>query len=149
MYKCVRDEVSFENVDGLLESDDLTEYSRPSHHRCASHSLNIDNRCAEGGWICSCLQEGLRAVFGKCRSLWGKMGHSSLAAEAVEDVCGLMLLRPNQTWWNFVFLPVERVVWIRKEKGEDASTALSMQQAWLAKVSCCKVNVFFQRNTRR
>ena len=36
----------------------------------------------------------------------------------------------------------------RMEEEGGGRTALSMQQVSLAKVSCCKVNVFFQQNTQ-
>ncbi|CAB3977853.1 ATP-dependent DNA helicase PIF1, partial [Paramuricea clavata] len=42
------------------------------------------------------------------------------AAEVIEDECGLVLLKPNATRWNSVFLAVERLVRIIKEKGENA-----------------------------
>lgn len=61
-----------------------------------------------------------RSTFGKCNALWNKCGRSTLAAETVEDVCSLQLLRPNATRWNSLFMAVERQLRIIKEKGEGA-----------------------------
>ncbi|GAA6095125.1 uncharacterized protein LOC125145657 [Tachysurus ichikawai] len=59
-----------------------------------------------------------RSTFGKCSALWNKCGKSTIAAETVEDACSFQLLRPNSTMWNFLFLAVERLLGIIKEKGE-------------------------------
>jgi hypothetical protein len=53
------------------------------------------------------------------KSLWNKSSRSSQAAEVVEDECGLVLLKPNATRWNSVFMAVERLVRIMKDKGEN------------------------------
>jgi len=49
-----------------------------------------------------------------------KCGRSTLAAETVEDACSLQLLRQNATRWNSLFLAVERLQRIIKDKGEGA-----------------------------
>ena len=40
--------------------------------------------------------------------------------KTIQDACGLMLLKPNATRWNLVFLSVARIVHIMHEKGEGA-----------------------------
>ncbi|XP_033499100.1 zinc finger BED domain-containing protein 4-like [Epinephelus lanceolatus] len=61
-----------------------------------------------------------RSTFSKCYGLWNKCGRSCQAAEAVEDACSLQLLRPNATRWNSMFMAVERLLKILREKGEPA-----------------------------
>ena len=41
--------------------------------------------------------------------------------KTIQDTCGLMLLKPNATRWNLVFLSVGRIVRIMHEKGEEAA----------------------------
>ena len=61
-----------------------------------------------------------RSTFGKCQAIWNKAGRSALAVETIQDTCGLMVIRPVPTRWNSVFMAVERLVRIVKEKGEEA-----------------------------
>ena len=60
------------------------------------------------------------STFSKCNVLWNKWSRSSTAAETVEDACSLQLVQPNATRWNSVFMAVERLLRIVKEKGEAA-----------------------------
>ena len=60
------------------------------------------------------------STFSKCNALWNKWSRSSTAAETVEDACSLQLVRPNATRWNSVFMAVERLLRLVKEKGEAA-----------------------------
>ena len=92
-----------------------------SHQRCACHSLNLvcttDAQHAEDN---SAYNKLSHSTFAKCQAIWNKSGRSALAAETVQDTCGLMVIRPNQTRWNSIFMSVERLVRIIKEKGENA-----------------------------
>ena len=121
------DKVVFEDVsEDLTKAEDSLEYHLPPHHRCAAHSLNlvstVDAEKAENP-----VNKRLsRASFAKCQSLWNKSSRSSQAAEVIEDECGLVLLKPNATCWNSVFMAVERLVRIMK-KGENAVHKLSTE----------------------
>ncbi|KAK9538472.1 hypothetical protein VZT92_003640 [Zoarces viviparus] len=42
----------------------------------------------------------------------------------VEDACSLQLLRPNATKWNSLFLAVERLLSVMKDKGEGTIRVL-------------------------
>ena len=53
-----------------------------------------------------------RPAFGKCNGLWTKCGRPALAAEAVNDVFGIDLKRPNATRWNSMYLATERLVYV-------------------------------------
>ena len=115
------DDVEFQDTFSLLEQDNGLEYQLPKHQRCACHLLNLvatkDADLAEKKETYKRLS---RAAFGKCQGLWNKSGRSHTAAEAVEDKCGLQLIRPNKTRWNSTYMAVERILRIIKEQGEDA-----------------------------
>ena len=118
-------EVVFEDVsEDLTRAEDSLEYHLPPHHRCAAHSLNlvstVDAEKAEN----PVYKRLSRATFAKCQSLWNKSSRSSQAAEVIEDECGLVPLKPNATRWNSVFMAVERLVRIMKEKGECCSQTI-------------------------
>ena len=118
---CLGDGVQFEDVASVLDDDDFIEYRLPGHQRCACHSLNLvcttDAQHAEDNTAYKKLS---RSTFGKCQAIWNKAGRSALAAETIQDTCGLMVIRPVPTRWNSVFMAVERLVRIIKEKGEEA-----------------------------
>ena len=99
--ECVQDGVTFEDVDGLLESDDITEYQLPSHHRCACHSLNLvsttDAQKAEDS--APGYKRVSRAAFAKCRSLWSKTGHSRM--RVVSCSCGPTRLDGTPYSWQW------------------------------------------------
>lgn len=115
------EEVEFVDVSALLNEDDGFEFQLPKHQRCACHLLNliatVDAMRATSN---EAYKKVYRSTFGKCNALWNKCGRSTLAAETVEDACSLQLLRPNATRWNSLFLAVERVLRIIKDKGEGA-----------------------------
>ena len=62
-----------------------------------------------------------RGAFAKCQALWNKTLRSTQAADAVEAECGLVLLKPNDTRWNSIFMAVERLNHIAKTKGENVA----------------------------
>ena len=113
------EEVEFVDVSVLLNEDDGLEFQLPQHQRCACHLLNliatVDAMKATSN---EAYKKVYRSTFGKCNALWNKCGRSTLAAETVEDACSLQLLRPNASRWNSLFLAVERLLRIMKEKGE-------------------------------
>ncbi|XP_057197189.1 uncharacterized protein LOC130558653 [Triplophysa rosa] len=115
------EEVEFVDVSALLNEDDGLEFQLPQHQRCACHLLNL---IATVDAMKATSNEAYKKVylstFGKCNALWYKCGRSTLAAETVEDACSFQLLRPNATRWNSLFLAVERLLRIMKEKGEGA-----------------------------
>ena len=41
-----------------------------------------------------------RSALAKCQALWNKFGRSAKAKEAVEELCGILLIRPVETRWN-------------------------------------------------
>lgn len=116
------DDVEFLDTFSILQEDNGLEYQLPKHQRCACHLLNLvattDADLAEKK--SDTYKRLSRATFGKCQALWNKSGRSHTAAEAVEDKCGLQLIRPNKTRWNATYMAVERVLRIIKEQGEDA-----------------------------
>ena len=118
--QCVADGVQFEDVSSLLDDDDdYAEYRLPSHHRCACHPPNLvcttDAQHAEDN---SAYKKLSHSTFVKCQAIWNKSGRSALAAETVQNTCGLMVIRPNQTRWNSIFMSVERLVRIVREGGK-------------------------------
>lgn len=119
------EEVEFVDVSALLNEDDGFEFQLPKHQRCACHLLNliatVDAMKATSN---EAYKKVYRSTFAKCYALWNKCGRSILAAEAVEDACSLQLLRPNATRWNSLFLAVERLLKILKDKGEGAIRAI-------------------------
>ncbi|XP_047675243.1 uncharacterized protein LOC125145657 [Tachysurus fulvidraco] len=113
------EEVECVDVTALLTEDNGLEFQLPKHQRCACHLLNlivtVDAMKATSN---EAYKKVYRSTFGKCSALWNKCGKSNLAAETVEDACSIQLLHPNSTRWNSLFLAVERLLRIIKEKGE-------------------------------
>ncbi|XP_075941705.1 uncharacterized protein LOC142944090 isoform X1 [Anarhichas minor] len=119
------EEVEFVDVSALLNEDDGLEFQLPKHQRCACHLLNlIATVDAQKATSTEAYKKVYRSTFGKCNALWNKCGRSTLAAETVEDACSLQLLRPNATRWNSLFLAVERLLRIIKDKGEGTIRVL-------------------------
>ena len=119
------EEVEFVDVSALLKEDEGLEFQLPKHQRCACHLLNlIATVDAQKATSSEVYKKVHRSTFGKCSALWNKCGRSALAAETVEDACSLQLLRPNATRWNSLFLAVERLLRIIKDKGEGAIRAI-------------------------
>lgn len=120
------EDVEYIDTAALLNEDDGFEFQLPRHQRCACHLLNLiaseDSFTATSSDAYKKLHH---ATFGKCYGLWNKCGRSTLAAEMIEDVCSLQLLRPNKTRWNSLFMAVERLLRISKEKGEGALRAIA------------------------
>lgn len=112
----------FENVfDDLTEASKCFEYQLPPHHRCSAHTLNlISTTDAEKAAADSSYKRLSRGTFAKCQALWNKTSRSVQAAEKVKELCGLNLIKPNATRWNSIFMAVQRINRIIKEKGENA-----------------------------
>ena len=116
----ISDGVTYHNITNHLDEGMHDEdYDLPSHQRCACHTLQFIATCdadqAEGN---AAYKKLSRASFAKCQALWNKSSRSTLAAEAVQSNCGIALVKPNKTRWNSVFMAVERLVKIIKQKGE-------------------------------
>ncbi|XP_042232596.1 uncharacterized protein LOC121873244 isoform X2 [Homarus americanus] len=62
----------------------------------------------------------VKISFGKCQTLWNKVGRSAVTAETVKAEFKLQLIRPNPTRWNSTFRAVERILHINQNQGEDA-----------------------------
>ena len=113
--------VEFVDMTSILVENDGFEFELPKHQRCACHLLNLVSTVdAEKATANDGYKKLQRSTFSKCYGLWNKCGRSCQAAEAVEDACSLQLLRPNATRWNSMFMAVERLLKILREKGEPA-----------------------------
>ncbi|XP_048097169.1 uncharacterized protein LOC125293344 [Alosa alosa] len=119
--ECDGVEVDFVEVTSILNEDDGLQFQLPKHHRCACHLLNlvstVDAAKANSN---DAFKRLSRSAFSKCYGLWNKCGRSSTAAELIENVCKIQLIRPNATRWNSLFLAVERILRIVKDQGEGA-----------------------------
>ncbi|XP_073720008.1 uncharacterized protein [Misgurnus anguillicaudatus] len=114
-------DVDFVDVSTVLDEDDGLQFQLPKHHRCACHLLNVVST-VDAAKACSneAYKKLSRSAFSKCHALWNKSGRSTAAAEVIEDVCKIQLIRPNITRWNSLFLAVERILRIIKDQGEGA-----------------------------
>ncbi|XP_051551724.1 uncharacterized protein LOC127439583 [Myxocyprinus asiaticus] len=116
--KC--EEIEYVEVAEILAKDDL-EFHLPKNQRCACHLLNlvstVDVDTAQSDETYKRLS---RSSFSKCWALWNKSGRSNKAAEMMEEEYSMQLIRPNATRWNSLFLSVERILKIMKEKGDSA-----------------------------
>ena len=113
-------EVDFVDVTSILNEDDGLQFQLPKHHRCACHLLNLVSTVdAAKATSNDAFKRLSRSAFSKCYALWNKCGRSSTAAELIEDVCKIQLIRPNATK-NSLFLAVERILRIMKEQGAGA-----------------------------
>ena len=115
------DESVFHVYGDLTEATESVEYHFPPHQRCAAHTLNltttVDAEKAEKDPTYKWLTRG---TFAKCQALWNKASRSTRAAEVVQKECDFVLLKPNATRWNSVFMAVERLDHIAETKGENA-----------------------------
>jgi KRAB domain-containing zinc finger protein len=116
------DESTFHDVYGdLTEAAESFEYQLPPHQRCAAHTLNLISKVdAEKAEKDPTYKRLTRGTFAKCQALWNKASRSTQAAELVQEECSFVLLKPNATRWNSVFMAVERLNHIAKTKGENA-----------------------------
>ena len=114
-------ECSFEDVfEGLSQASKGFEYQVPPHHRCSAHTLNlISTAYAEKAEADPCYKRLSRATFGKCQALWNNTSCSVQAAGKVKELSGLNLIKPNATWWNPIFMSIQHLNQIIKEKGEN------------------------------
>lgn len=113
--------VKFVDMTSILDDNDIFEFELPKHQRCACHLLNLVSRVDDEKATANDGYKKLqRSTFSKCYGLWSKCGRSCQASEAVKDACTLQLLRPNTTRWNSMFMAVERLLKILREKGEPA-----------------------------
>ena len=118
-------DITYVDVGRELDASDDGDYQLPSHQRCACHTLQlVATTDADRAEADAPYKKLSRATFGKCQALWNKAGRSVLSAEAVLEICGMALVRPNQTRWNSLFFAVERLVRIGREKGEEALHSL-------------------------
>ena len=97
----------------------------PQHHRCASHTLNLvaTSDCKQA-FNNATYKKHNRNALAKCQALWNKFGRSAKAKEAVEELCGILLIRPVETRRNSLFDAIERLIRIKKTKGEAVLDAL-------------------------
>ncbi len=114
-------EVDFVEVTAVLDEDDGLQFQLPKHHRCACHLLNLVS-AVDAAKACSneAYKKLSRSAFAKCHALWNKCGRSAAAAEIIEDVCKIQMIRPNTTRCNSLFLAIERVLRIIKDQGDGA-----------------------------
>jgi hypothetical protein len=114
-------EVDFVDATAILNEDDGLQFHLPKHHRCTCHLLNLVSTVdAEKATSNDAYKRLSRSTFSKCYALWNKCGRATTAAEMVEDVCKIQLIRPNATRWNSLLLAVERILRIVKDEGEAA-----------------------------
>lgn len=113
------------DVSSILNEDDGLQFQLPKHHRCACHLLNLVSTVdAEKATSNEAYKKLSRSAFSKCSALWNKSGRSTTAAEMVEEICKINLIRPNATRWNSLLMAVERIVRISKDQGDEALRTL-------------------------
>ena len=116
------------DITSSFSNNDPQECELPPHQRCACRTLNlISTSDADKAEVDPSYKKLSRSAFAKCQGLWNKYGRSSLAADAVIDLYGLGLKKPNQTRWNSVFMAVERLVRPIIEHGEDGFHSLCLK----------------------
>ena len=118
----ISDDVIYHNITNNLDGNiDDEDYDLPSHQRCACHTLQlIATGDADKAEENTAYKKLSRVTFSKCQALWNKSSRSVLAAEAVQSNCGMALIKPNKTRWNSVYMAIERLVRIIKQKGEES-----------------------------
>ena len=115
------EECRFEDVfDDLTQASEGLEYQLPPHQRCAAHTLNlISTTDAEKAEADPNYKRLSRSTFSKCSALWNKNSRSVQVAEMVKEKCGSSLIKPNATRWNSIFMAVQHLNRVIKEKGEN------------------------------
>lgn len=103
----------------------MRSFSLASTSRCASHTLNLvaTSDCKQA-FNNGTYKKHYRSALAKCQALWNKFGRFAKAKEAVEELCGILLIRPVETRWNSLFDAIERLIRIKKTKGEAVVDAL-------------------------
>ena len=113
-------EIQYEDAFSMIETSTSFTYKLPHHQRCACHILHLsackDTANADRDVT---FKKLYRSTFAKLSALWNRSSRSTAAAEIMEETCGRQLIRPCKTRWNSFYLAFERIVTIRKEKGEE------------------------------
>ena len=96
------DHVAIADLFNDAETDDSSGIYLPSHLSCFSHTLNLlattdANEALKGD---AAYKRLYRAVASKCTSLSNASHQSSKAAEAVFEILGRTIPKPNTTRWN-------------------------------------------------
>lgn len=104
----------------VLASGSNTNYRLPVYQRCASHILHliITKDAIEAETNDASFKNLNHGVFSKLFMLWNRLEQSTTRVESTETVCGMQLMRPNQTRWNSVFSAVEGIALIIGKQGE-------------------------------
>lgn len=105
----------------LSDQDNGFEFHLPKHQRCACHILNVIATADANKAVSNEASKKLYcSALDKCNALWNKCARSTILSETVKDASSLQLVRPNVTRWNSVFMAVEGLLRIVKDKGEAA-----------------------------
>ena len=123
------EDCQFKDVfDDLSQASQGFEYQLPPHQRCAAHTLNFVSTTDADKVEADLNYKRLsRSTFAKCAALWNKASRSVQVAEMMKEKCGLSLKKPNATRWNSIFMAVQRLNRIIKEKGENVIHSICSQ----------------------
>jgi len=83
-------------------------YRLPSHHRCASHTLNlIATKDSEKALSDTIYKKQVRITFARMQGLWNKQERTSQIADDIHDSLNIYIVVPNATRWNSTYKAVK------------------------------------------
>lgn len=82
----------------------------PRHERCAAHTMNLlATTDAEVAFQDPGYRDTWKRVLSKCKALWTKQQHSTIASEVIRKHLGRSLAIPCTTRWNSLFNALDQV----------------------------------------
>lgn len=95
------------DMNQIDEADDMiigaNNVVLPKQMRCGSHIFNLVSGSGFQKYLTPSTKKSLNLIFRKLRRVWSVVQRSSIAKEICQQICGRMLVIPNDTRWNSLY----------------------------------------------